>query len=100
MNIMIFRKEATELTVHVGAAVGEEVPINMKLVREVVSGEWDNTGARTLICRNRVFGQWRWAIIFGDEAVDPWTWGTWTGGGVIPLRRRGVEGIALDGERS
>lgn len=38
--------------------------------------------------------------IFGDEAVDPWTWETWTGGGVIPQRRRGVEGIFLDGERS
>lgn len=40
MNVMIFRNEATELTVHVGAAVSEEVPVNMKLAGRwlVVSG--------------------------------------------------------------
>lgn len=64
----------------VGLLVRMYVPIKVKPVGEVVSGNWDNTGARALICRNRVFGQWRWAIIFGDEAVDPWTWGMWNWG--------------------
>lgn len=35
MNIMIFRNEVTELTVHVGEAISEDEPINMKM-----AGRW------------------------------------------------------------
>lgn len=59
MGLPILGNEAIVLTDHVGGTISEDDPNNMKMVREVVSGDRDNRGgAGTLNCRNRDFG-WR-----------------------------------------